>query len=54
MTRQYAKIEGELEESNRWAGELNRELEERRARVAELQSRTGRGAGERPPHGRRL
>jgi hypothetical protein len=38
MTRQYAKVERELEESNRWAGTLNRELEDRRARVAGLQT----------------
>lgn len=38
MTREYAKVERELEESNRWAGDLNRELEDRRARVAELQT----------------
>jgi predicted nucleic acid-binding Zn-ribbon protein len=38
MTRQYAKVERELEESNRWAGDLNRDLEECRARVAELQT----------------
>jgi hypothetical protein len=38
MTRQYAKVEGELEQSNRWAGDLDRELEDRRARVAELQT----------------
>jgi SAM-dependent methyltransferase len=38
MTRQYAKLESELERSNRWAGDLNRELEERRARIVSLQA----------------
>jgi SAM-dependent methyltransferase len=38
MTRQYGKVESDLEESNRWAETLDRELQGRRARVAELQT----------------
>jgi SAM-dependent methyltransferase len=38
MTGQYRKLEGELEASNRWAVDLNFQLGERGARVAELQT----------------
>jgi len=40
--RQQRKLLAELERSNQWAGALNRELEERRARVDELQRELAR------------
>ena len=39
---QCARVEAELEASNRWAGQLNDELKERRARVSELQDEVAR------------
>jgi chromosome segregation ATPase len=40
--RQCAKVEAELEASNRWAEQLNLELADRRARVADLQDEVAR------------
>ena len=42
LDRQYRKLEAELLASNRWAEDLNRELEGRRARIAELQEEIAR------------
>ena len=46
--------EQELERSNHWAEDLNREVEARRARIAELQDELAHEQAERAPSGGRL
>jgi SAM-dependent methyltransferase len=40
--REHRKLTADLEQSNQWAGELNQELIQRRARVAEVQAELAR------------
>jgi septal ring factor EnvC (AmiA/AmiB activator) len=42
LMQRFSALQGDLEKSNRWAGKLNEEILERRARIAELQEELAR------------